>query len=967
MFSHRPHAITTFLASLVGLSATLSAQAQRPPSPLNAMEHGPFVSSTIATDPLSTRSIFVYKGVAVKVGKNKDAVFVFDTDLLRPARAWTGGFLKWYPARDGLQEWPSPDGYTHFSTGERPGWSTDGKFGDPRPWRYGPVPKSLGSYKGLYLNEDRVVFSYQVGGSGILESPSFEPSQGKPVFTRSFELEPTGQTLSLHICEIPDGSATRLSTVSLNPNSGYTEIKSGDHSRLIGFRGLPANSKWRLENRHLALDLPPSQSASRFQLSLGPVVAGSQPDYMVQHLEADSALPNLTEQAKPGPAQWETIETKIKRGNNDGPFTTDELTLPSENPWNSYLRFSGVDFLSDGRAVISCLSGEVWIVDGLNEDSDTLKWTRYATGLNQPHGVKVVDDVIHVTARDQITRLHDRNGDGEADFYENFNNEVMAATNFHAFTMNLDTDSEGNFYFAKATPWPPSRYGVDAEITPHHGVLFRLPPDGSRLDIVASGLRNPNGLTIGPDDEIVYSDNEGNWVPTSKVHRIRLGSFHGFVPSAQFEPQPTNFEKPILWVPHFIDNSPSTPIFITSSTWPKELQGNLLVTSYGRGTLSLILNEKVDDQWQGAHLTLPLNFQSGTIHGRFHPKDGHLYIAGLTSWQSVGHGGDWGSFHRVRYTGKPLNIPVAVNTKKGGLELRFTEPLDTEIARETSNYRIRLWTYPWTSQYGTRGKIYSAFNPGETTADIVTINSVQISNDRKTLTLEIPKLRQDLAKTSLGQLPGLPDMVDTPMGLIMAIDYQLRFQDGTEASQQIHKTIHRVAGDEATHSIHEKMDHSASATVSNQSTSISDSQKEAAVPKVNIPDGARVVDMKSTGIALSYDVTDIRMKAGETLFIRYRNASEMNHNIVIVKSEEDIYPVGIAALSAQTDDFVPQNLNPTAYRSQEQDRILAASELAYPGDTVILEFTPPRSGTYPYICTFTGHFTMMQGRIHVEP
>ena len=307
-----------------------------------------------------------------------------------------------------------------------------------------------------------------------------------------------------------------------------------------------------------------------------------------------------------------------------------------------------------------------------------------------------------------------------------------------------------------------------------------------------------------------------------------------------------------------------------------------------------------------------------------------------------------------------------MNTRKGGLELRFTEPLDTEIARETSNYRIRQWTYPWTSQYGTRGKVYSAFNPGEATADPVTIDSVQISDDRKTLTLEIPTLRQDLAQTSLGQLPGLPDMVDTPMGLVMAIDYQLRFQDGTEASQQIHKTIHRVAGDEATHSIHEKMDHSISDIVSNQSTSISDSQKKATVPKGTIPEGARVVDMKSTGIALSYDVTEIRMKAGETLFIRYHNASEMNHNIVIVKSEEDINPVGIAALSAQADDFVPQKLNPKAYFSQEQDRILAASALAYSGDTVVFEFTPPGPGTYPYICTYTGHFTMMQGRIHVE-
>lgn len=963
---HRPLRISTLLAALVSTLATLSAQPQLLPSPLNAMEHGPFVSSTIATDPLSTRSIFVYKGIAVKVGKNKDAVYVFDTDLLRPARAWTGGFLKWYPARDGLQEWPSPDGYTHFSTSERPGWSTDGKFGDPRPWRYGPIPQSSGRYTGLYLHEDRVVFSYEIGECAILESPDFKRSQGIPVFTRSFNLTPTSESLSLHICEIPDGSATRLTSKELRSENGYTEIQSGDHSRLIGFKGLPSGSKWRLENRHLVLDLPPLSSPTRFHLFLGPVLVDSRPEYITRLLDSDGDLPDPAQLTQPGSAQWEIQQTKIKRGDDNGPFTTDELTLPSGNPWNSFLRFSGVDFLSDGRAVISCLSGQVWIVDGLAEDSDTLKWTRYATGLNQPHGVKVVDDVIYVTGRDQITRLHDRNGDGEADFYENFNNQVMAATNFHAFTMNLDTDSKGNFYFAKATPWPPSRNGVDAEITPHHGVLFRLPPDGSRLDIVASGLRNPNGLSIGPDDEIVYSDNEGNWVPTSKVHRIRLGGFHGFIPSAHLEPKPTSFEKPILWVPHFIDNSPSTPIFITSSTWPKELQNNLLVTSYGRGTLSLILNEKVEDQWQGAYLALPLKFQSGTIHGRFHPMDGHLYIAGLTSWQSAGHGGDWGSFHRVRYTGKPLNIPVAVNTKKGGLELRFTEPLDTEIAREKSNYRIRQWTYPWTSQYGTRGKVYSAFNPGEASTDNVTIDSVQVSNDRKTVTLEIPTLRQDLAQTSLGQLPGLPDMVDTPMGIVMAIGYQLRFQNGSEASQQIHKTIHRVAGDEATSSIHEKMDHSAHQTVSNSTIPISVSQKRNTPPTINIPEGARVVDMKSTGIALSYDITEIRMKAGETIFIRYHNASEMNHNIVIVKTEDDINPVGIAALSAQADDFVPQTLNPTAYFSQEQDRILAASALAYPGDTVVVEFTPPGPGTYPYICTYTGHFTMMQGRIHVE-
>ena len=951
---------TLFSIIFAGVVSVSTSVAQRPPSPLNAMEHGPFVSSTISTDPLSIRSIFVYKGIAVRVGEEEEAVMVFDTDLLRPAAAWTGGLLKWYPQRDGYEKWPSPGGYLHFMTAQRPGWSKDGNFSDPRPWSYGPIPQKQGAYKGMYLQNNQVIFAYTVGQTEVLESPGYERFQEQAIFTRTLNMGPLMEPHSLQLLQVPDGSNTTLVHHTLSDIHRVIGIRTGKQTRQVGYRGPLKNARWRIDNRHLILDLPASDAPSRMELALGPIQFGIGVDTMGTFISRNRSVRDLSELKKPGAAQWEVLETKIKRGSDDGPFTSDELTLPLDNPWNSFLRFSGVDFLSDGRAVLSCFSGEVWIVDGIQGDSETLKWKRYATGLNQPHGVKVVDDVIYVTGRDQITILHDRNDDGEADFYQNFNNQVMAATNFHAFTMNLDTDSKGNFYFAKATPWPPSRNGVKAEITPHHGVLFRLPPDGSRLDIIASGLRNPNGLSIGPDDEIVYSDNEGNWVPTSKVHRIREGGFHGFMPSAHQTPVPKNFEKPIAWVPHFKDNSTSAPIFITSLAWPKELRGNLLVTSYGRGTLSMVLKEEVDDQWQGSHFTLPLNFQSGTIHGRFH-KDGHLYVAGLTSWQSVSHGGGWGTFNRVRYTGKPLSMPIAIDTQKGGLKLQFPEPLDKASATNINNYSLNQWTYPWTSQYGTRGKVYSAEEIGESSADTVTIKSIQLSDDRKTVTLNIPTLRQDLVQTSLGLLPGLPDIIDTPMGLIMAIDYSLKAADGSEVKQLVHKTIHRVAGDKATM---QASDHSAHLTA----TTASPSQTYSATPKVETIDltDAKVVDITSTGITLNYDVTEIRMKAGERLVLRYKNASEMSHNVVIVKDEADIQPVGIAALSAMANDFIPETLNPTAYSSQEQDRILAASNLAYPGDTVVLEFTPDKPGIYPYICTYSGHFTMMQGRIYVE-
>src|SRR5690606_35952445 len=126
---------------------------------------------------------------------------------------------------------------------------------------------------------------------------------------------------------------------------------------------------------------------------------------------------------------------------DEGAFTVDELTIPSENPWKSFIRLMDVDFLSDGRAVVVSLSGDVWLVEGIKEELETLQWHRFATGLFQHSGVKVVDDQIYVIGRDQITRLNDLNQDGFADYYENFNNELMASTNFHAFTLNLETDS----------------------------------------------------------------------------------------------------------------------------------------------------------------------------------------------------------------------------------------------------------------------------------------------------------------------------------------------------------------------------------------------------------------------------------------------------------------------------------------------------------------------------------------------
>lgn len=119
-------------------------------------------------------------------------------------------------------------------------------------------------------------------------------------------------------------------------------------------------------------------------------------------------------------------------------------------------------------------------------------------------------------------------------------------------------------------------------------------------------------------------------------------------------------------------------------------------------------------------------------------------------------------------------------------------------------------------------------------------------------------------------------------------------------------------------------------------------------------DAAEIVEVSSTGVDLAYDVTEIRAKPGDTITIRFTNAGDMAHNIVLLKGEDDIDVVGNASFQAHANDWIPED---------ETDRIIAHTKVAGPGEVVEMTFVVPPSGTYPYICTYSGHWTAMRGRL----
>lgn len=122
---------------------------------------------------------------------------------------------------------------------------------------------------------------------------------------------------------------------------------------------------------------------------------------------------------------------------------------------------------------------------------------------------------------------------------------------------------------------------------------------------------------------------------------------------------------------------------------------------------------------------------------------------------------------------------------------------------------------------------------------------------------------------------------------------------------------------------------------------------------------ATEVTITPVGNEIKYEVTEFTVQAGETVRLIFDNLATspaMQHNVVILQSSDAIDRVGMAALEAGAEqDYIPQD-----------DAIIAYTPMAQPQETVEVTFeAPSEPGDYPYICTFPGHYTLMQGTMRV--
>ena len=682
---------------------------------------------------------FAYKGIAVRLDAGEGGVaagkawMMFDHDLMRVAGAWTGeGFIDWeailFNGKHNIS--PRTTGDLHFSTPVAPAWANPetGKFDDPRflardKRRFGPLPKIWTHYKGLYQFEDRVILSYTVSQANVLETFGLETLENQPVFTRTLNISPSGKSLKMRI--VPSGSSVAMLGEGgvLKEENGFMVMET-QQSKPTKVKILIGKSGMKGLSNYAKTSAPPE--------ALAPMTLGGSSRYP------------------------QKILSEVLTGKQEGPFQVDIMNPPFNSPWKNQFRLSGVDFFKDANKGVICSSdGDVWLVEGFLKNSGKLSWQRIASGLFQPLGIKVVNEEIFVTCRDQLVKLHDLNGDRETDFYESFNNDHQVTDHFHEFAMGLQVDTEGNFYYAKS-----ARHAREA-LVPQHGTLIKVSKDGQKSEIVASGFRAANGVCINPDGTFIVTDQEGHWNPMNRINWVKKGCFYGnmFGFNPPKDSTENGMEKPLVWVERDRDQSPSELLWVNSKKWGA-LNGKLLNLSYGYGNVFVVPFEKIGGQVQGGIFELPLpRFSTGVMRGRFNPGDGQLYLCGLSAWGSTQP--QLGGLYRLRKVDEPLVIPVGIQATKTGMELTFTDQLDPKSVQDTSNYTVKIWDLERSRKYGS--KHYNE--------QTLKVTRAALDPSKKTINLTIPEIQPTW---------------------VMEISYRLKDDEGNSREGLVQNTIHQL-------------------------------------------------------------------------------------------------------------------------------------------------------------------------------
>ncbi len=413
-------------------------------------------------------------------------------------------------------------------------------------------------------------------------------------------------------------------------------------------------------------------------------------------------------------------------------FSMATLRPPGFNP-----QVSGLDFLPDGRLVVSTwegfgnTKGSVYLVSNAQTgDVTKITYKKFASNLNEPLGVKVVGGEIYLLQKDQLSLLPDKNNDGVADTVKKvaggWTVQPTPAKNLE-FAMGM-VYRDSVFYAGLAIAFP-----FGSTESKERGCIIAISTKTGGFEPYACGTRTPDGLVLGPEGELFVTENQGNWVPSSKLLEVRKGRFFGVhTPGSGGGPGPFDNvpeTPPVIWMDHgAISISPTQPAYLTTGTY----KGQMIAGDANFGTLQRYFLEKVNGDYQGCVFRFSGGLEAA-VHRAIVGPDGAIYLGGIGTpewggWDWAGK--DYG-LQRMVPNGKTTFDLLAVrSTGANTMELEFTTPVGAG-ADQAANYKVQQWMYVPEVNYGA----------GKKTVENLTAKSASVSADGLKVTLEIPGMK----------------------------------------------------------------------------------------------------------------------------------------------------------------------------------------------------------------------------------
>jgi len=346
----------------------------------------------------------------------------------------------------------------------------------------------------------------------------------------------------------------------------------------------------------------------------------------------------------------------------------------------------------DGRVFIASMKmGEIFVLRDPTGDGTKATFEDHAHGLFQEaYSMRAEDDALYVMHRRNLTRIPHAPMDRKAARFDRMFALPHGIGETYDYGYGLVRDKSGSF-LASYAPY------ANREL-PGSGGLVRLRP-GKEPEEIAFGFRNPVGWCNGPDGEVFFTDNQGEWVATNKLCHIVEGRYYGFPNPAQQQHAKKPMAKTAVWVPYRWARSINGVTYDNTGGKFGPFAGQIFMAELMFGGAIVRANvEKINGEYQGACFPFWGKGLLGPVALAFDPK-GRLFVGGITEpgWMAQP---DRGALFRLDFTGEtPFEIQ-SMHVQPRGFRLVFTKPVNVETAKAAASYQLEHYRYEYAGAYG---------------------------------------------------------------------------------------------------------------------------------------------------------------------------------------------------------------------------------------------------------------------------